>query len=636
MCGFAGRINFDSSIPIKREIIEKMTRKLTHRGPDAEGYFVQKNIGLGHRRLKIIDLSNEANQPMYSSDGKIVLVFNGEIYNFLELRKKLEKEYVQFHTHSDTEVLLKLYEKYGEKCLQFLRGMFAFAIWDAKQQKLLIVRDRLGVKPLKFFYDHKKIIFASELKAILEDPEVPREMDIEAIKQYLTFNFVPAPRTGFVGIQKLLPGHFLIWQKGMQEPRIEKYWELDFTQKKVHKEEEWCALLREKFEESVKIRMISDVPLGALLSGGVDSSAIVAAMAKNSTRPIQTFSIGFEEASHNELPFAKIIAEKFHTKHHEFIVRADAVKLLPQLAEIYEEPYADSSAIPSFYLAEKTRQHVTVALNGDGGDENFAGYRWYPIWLRATRTPKFLAKLLPLAKLWPTHNLRRGAETFFHALAETNPFKRYQRFFSYAFFTPEEVDDVIANSSSHDHRNSTSNSSSFDKLRMTNLTTNFHPPRRTISNLQPLDQMLALDIKNFLPDDLLAKMDIATMHHSLETRSPFLDYEFMELTAQIPPELKIKHGEKKYILKKMLEPILPKEILYRKKQGFSIPLAKWLRNELKNIARDLLLNSDLKIFNRSKVEQLLNEHFTGKADHANRIWCLMTLAEWHRKYFIER
>jgi len=626
MCGIAGKLNFNSTIQVSPQLIKEMTGALHHRGPDDEGIYVKNNIGLGHRRLKIIDLSEAAKQPMVNEDKTCWIVFNGKIYNFQDLRKDLIKRGHQFISRSDTEVILHLYEDYGEECLKHLRGMFAFTIWDEKNQKLFLARDRLGKKPLKYFIGPDFLVFASELKAILKDPNVPKEPDFEAIHHYLTFQFAPAPLTGFKGIKKLPPAHYLICQNGKIE--IKRYWKLDFSQKLDLSEKEWKEKILQKLEESVKLRMISDVPLGAMLSGGTDSSCIVALMSKLSAKPVETFSIGFEEKDYNELPYARIVAEKFKTNHHEFIVKPNAIDVLPKLAYFYEEPYADSSAIPSFYLSEFTRKYVTVALNGDGGDENFAGYNRYnalKIFKLLQKTQlfrtNFTQQILILAAriLFPLSKKEKVIK-FIEKLSQS-PEKGYLQIVSY--FNEEEKENIYTDS----FKEKIKNIDSFEVIK---------EKFDEAASFDFLDKIFYTDINLYLPDDLLVKMDIATMANSLEARSPLLDHQFLELTAKIPPNLKLKGQNKKYIFKKVLEEILPKEILYRKKMGFGVPLEYWFRKELKNYIYEILLSKRFLsrgMFKKESIKEILDNHTQKNQNCAYQIWALLSLEHWFREYF---
>ena len=627
MCGITGKIFFEHSVDAHD--IEKMNHALLHRGPDDHGIYLSpdKKIGLGHQRLAIIDTSSAGHQPMRYKD-RFVIVFNGEIYNFREKKAFLEKKGYSFQSHSDTEVLLALYDEYGVECLQHLRGMFSFAIYDEKEQTLFCARDRVGKKPFKYYTDGNVFLFASELKAILTQKEYHKEPDYIAIHHYLTLQYVPAPLTGFVGIKKLEPAHYIFLDLKTKKIEKKRYWKLDYSKKLDLSEKEWGKRILEKLEESVKMRMISDVPLGAFLSGGIDSSAIVALMAKNSTSPIKTFSIGFEEKKYSELPFAKIVAEKFGTDHTEFIVKPDAIKILPFLVRHYEEPYGDSSALATFYLSKLTRKHVIVALNGDGGDENFAGYPWYSV----HKFSLWYEKLLPihnffvkpiatiLAKYIHTKFFNR-ANLFSHMIAQDYA-RRYVNYIAY--FTNEMKSNLYTDT--------------FKKSVWAENTTNLILQKfQEAGGKNKIDQALYTDIATYLSDDLLVKVDVATMSVSLEGRSPFLDHEFMELVAQIPTNLKLKGlNNKKYILKKALNNLLPRRIMYRKKQGFGLPIEMWFRKDLKNYAHDILLSDKALsrgLFQKKGIENLLRVHETTGISNAHRIWALITLELWFREYF---
>lgn len=628
MCGIAGKINLVGETIIQADI-ERMNEAIKHRGPDDGGVYIspKRNVGLGHRRLSIIDLSPLGHQPM-SYKERYWIVFNGEIYNFQEKRVQLEQEGYVFQSKTDTEVILALYDKYQEGCLQYLRGMFSFAIFDEREGTLFCARDRVGKKPFKYYFDGKIFMFASELKAILTQPEYRREPDYLAIHHYLTYQYCPAPYTGFKGINKLEPAHYLKLNLRSGELEKKRYWQLDYSKKLDLAEEEWTAKIMNKLEESVKIRMIADVPLGAFLSGGIDSSAVVALMSKHSAKPVKTFSVGFSNKKYNELPYARMIADKFKTDHTEFIVEPKAIELLPMLVKQYEEPYADSSALPTYYVSKLTREHVTVALNGDGGDENFAGYGRYSVQKFSSVYDKFLPIhnfLVVPASIFLAKHFRSDFVEHVERFAKTlsKPYnRRYIDYICYftnqaknALYTEEfkqrigEVDsiDIIAN-------------------RFTEL-----------GAKDKAEQALTADFLTYMPEDLLVKVDIDTMAVGLEGRSPFLDHEMLELTAQIPFNLKL-HGinNKKYIFKKALENILPHEVMYRKKMGFGIPIHSWFRNELKDYAYDILLSEKAisrGIFKENEVKKLLDEHNNTKIEHGNRIWALITLELWFREYF---
>ncbi len=628
MCGIAGKISF-SDKKISAQEIEAMNDAIKHRGPDDGGVYISPDgrVGLGHRRLSIIDLSPLGHQPMRYLN-RYEIVFNGEIYNFQEKRAMLEQEGYTFASHSDTEVILALYDKYQEKCLDHLRGMFAFVIYDEREQTLFCARDRVGKKPFKYYIDDNIVLFASELKAILTQPEYHREPDYIAIHHYLTLQYVPAPQTGFVGIKKLEPAHFLTIDLKTRAVKKERYWKLDYSKKFNLSEAEWKKLILEKLDESVRLRMISDVPIGAFLSGGVDSSAIVALMAKNSTTPIKTFSIGFEEEKYNELKYAKIVAEKFKTDHTEFIVKPDAIDLLPMLVRQYEEPFADSSALPTYYVSKLTRDHVTVALNGDGGDENFAGYTRYSAFQISTFLDHFdwLNRLvgIPLTRLCA----RYIKNTFFdrlHRFSRSLSDDYRRRYLSYtAYFTNEQksllyTDQFTEKMQGHDTYDIIAQE--FDQSGSKNRT----------------EQAVYADFATYLPEDLMTKVDIATMTVALEGRSPFLDHELLELSAQIPFSLKLKgFNNKKYILKEALRGLVPDQVMFRPKMGFGVPIDAWFRGELRDYARGKLLDGELVkrgLFKRSAIEGILHEHTSTDVNFSPHIWALLTLELWFEEFF---
>lgn len=626
MCGITGKVSFTAE-KVSRETLEHMNEAIRHRGPDDGGIYIAPNeqVGLGHCRLSIIDLSPLGHQPMRYLD-RYELVFNGEIYNFQEKRALLEKEGYKFQSQSDSEVILALYDKYKEKCLDHLRGMFALAIYDEQEQTLFCARDRVGKKPFKYFFDGNVFLFASELKAILTQPEYTKEIDYEAIHHYLTLQYVPAPLTGFKGIKKLEPAHYL--KLNLQTKELEKgcYWKLDYSKKFHLPETEWKKRILEKLDEAVHLRMIADVPIGAFLSGGIDSSAVVALMSRQSSQPIKTFSIGFKEAKWNELEYARQIANKFNTDHTEFIVEPKAIEILPLLTRHYEEPYADPSALPTYYLSKLTREHVTVALNGDGGDENFAGYGRYSI-LRFSLGCENLGLhwlLLPFLKglyrLFPSQLTDRIVR-FIESLQEDYR-TRSLRYTS--FFTTTQKNTLYTQHFQESIQNQDTYNLFKEKF------TESGTPNKT-------EQLLYTDFKTYLPDDLLVKVDIASMAVALEGRSPFLDHEFLELTAQIPFSLKLKgFNTKKYILKETLRGHIPDEILFRPKMGFNVPLDTWFREELKTYAINTLVNGYLikkGLFKKQAIERLLKDHQEKKGNYGNHIWALLTLELWFEEYF---
>ena len=629
MCGICGIYNFNKDEKINENDLTKMNKVLSHRGPDDSGVFLDGNIGLGQSRLSIIDLSASGHQPMFYDDNNLVITFNGEVYNFQDERDKLIKEGYKFKSKTDTEVILALYKKHGKNCLKYLRGMFAFVIWDRKNKTLFCARDRFGKKPFKYYFDNKNFIFASELKAILDLKKIKREIDWEAIDDYLTLQYVPHPKTGFKNIFKLPQAHYLEIKNG--EIKIEKYWDLDYNNKLDLTEQEWCERLESKLEESVKLRMISDVPLGAFLSGGVDSSAIVAMMSKYTSK-VKTFSVGFKEKKYDESDYAEIIAKKYNTDHHKLVIgpKDFNTDFVEKLVYQYEEPYADPSQMPTFILAEFTKKYVTVALNGDGGDENFGGYDKYEKHLIA----KYL-QILPLKNQFAelanfidqniySSFLLYKANLFFKTLNQ----KTWQRHLNYTHY----FDTYIKNDFyTDDFKNilKEKKHSSFDF---------FEKIADNKDSFEYLDQIFYLDFSSYVPDDVMAKVDIATMANSLESRSPLLDHEFVELVAQIPSNLKIRKmgQERKYIFKKMLEKYLPNEILYRKKKGFGLPVDEWFKNDLKSYIRDNILDNNSlsrKIMKADKLKELLSDHCNNKRDNSKKLWALMILNLWHQKFF---
>ncbi|MCZ7403144.1 MAG: asparagine synthase (glutamine-hydrolyzing) [Candidatus Methanoperedens sp.] len=614
MCGINGKIKFEGKKVLENEIAI-MNDALAHRGPDDSGIWIEKNIGLGHQRLSIIDLSVAGHQPMEYDN--LVIVFNGEIYNFLELRKELEKKGHVFKSKTDTEVILASYKEWGTECLDKFRGMFAFAIYDTSTNVLFGARDRFGKKPFKYYLDDNVFIFASELKAILTQEEVEKEVDWEAIDDYLTLQYVPHPKTGFKNIYKLPHAHYFILDMNTKKFATKKYWDLDYSQKLNLSEKEWVKLLEDALKESVRLRMISDVPLGVFLSGGIDSSAIVAFMSQF-TDKVKTFSIGFDEKDFDEMEYARMVAKRYNTNHHEFIVKSnDMLKFIEQLVYQYEEPYADSSQLPTFILSKFTREYVTVALNGDGGDENFGGYDKYAVHLFAKRMKKLPFKNL-LLYIFKILGQEKGAlflkildqENWEQHLNYTNYFSTYSK---QEFYT----DQFKAKINYHETRDFFS---------------------RIIdgkSDLEYMDKIFYLDFNSYVPDDLMVKVDIATMAKGLEARSPLLDHKFVELVAKIPSDLKVGVNRRKYILKKMLESYLDDDILHRKKKGFAIPAKHWFRNELKYYIKNVLSDENgivLQIMKKEKVDGLLKEHYGGK-DHGKKLWTLMVLNLWYNEFF---
>lgn len=617
-------------------LIRRMGELLAHRGPDGEGTYVDGPVGLGHRRLAIIDLSPAGRQPMSNeacaeqsrSNGTLWITFNGEIYNFQELRDDLLKRGHRFRSKTDTETILHLYEEHGVECLKYLRGMFAFAIWDARERTLLLARDRLGKKPLYYFVDGDGIAFASEPKAFLADPDFKPQPNLEAITHYLTYQYVPSHYSAFQGVRKLPPAHYLLVKDG--KVTIERYWKLRYGHKRQLTEEAACEELLTRLREAVRLRLISDVPLGAFLSGGIDSGTIVALMAEHTSMPVKTFSIGFDEKAYDELPYARLVAERYGTEHHEFVVRPEATEVLPKLVWHYNEPFADSSAIPTYYLAQLTRQHVTVALNGDAGDENFAGYDRYVANLLAAqyeqiprplrRSLEAMVRAIP-APSGPRSLVAKG-KRFFEALAEPRE-RRYARWVSH--FYPALKAELCTEAFQRAAGGRDSLTLLLDAYQASDAP-------------DLIDATLDVDVNTYLPDDLLVKVDIATMAHGLEGRSPMLDHEFMEFCASLPSQMKLRGRVKKYIFRRALRGLLPREILERPKMGFGVPIDKWLREDLREMAHDVLLSPPAVgrgYFRREVVKRLLDEHTQGVRNWHYQLWNLLVLELWHRA-FIDR
>jgi asparagine synthase (glutamine-hydrolysing) len=620
MCGIAGHVSADGR-PVRREHVAAMGSRLRHRGPDDRGTFMNGHVGLAHERLSILDVSAAGHQPMSNHDGTVWIVFNGEIYNFQELRQSLRPGHT-FRSRTDTEVILHLYEDYGPQCVSMLRGMFAFAIWDARHQRLVLARDRLGKKPLFYAMDEHGLSFASELKALLVDRQ-GLEIDPIALHHYLTFQYIPAPQTIFRGIRKLLPGHVMIYEQGKASEST--YWSLNYDQKTIYRNESECLeAFHHLLEESVKLRLISDVPLGAFLSGGVDSSSVVAVMSRLMDEPVKTFSIGFKEDQYNELPYAREVARLFKTDHHEFVVEPDALGILPTLVRVYDEPFADSSAIPTYYVSQLSRQYVTVVLNGDGGDELFAGYPRYHstsldrVMVR-TLSPGSRDVLRRLAGRLPNvagaRRLREKAERLLAPFGRTYLGR-------ICYFSPAEKTALYSDGFARQVRGHDSAdllTAWFDQAEATDL----------------LDQLLSVDTRTYLPDDLLVKVDRATMAHGLEARSPLLDHRLAEFAAALPTSLKIRNGQLKYLLKAVMRRTLPDAILDRPKQGFGVPIDRWFRKDCRDFVRDVLLSSRCRergYFNTGVIQRMLDEHQAGQADYAYRLYALLMLELWHREY----
>jgi len=625
MCGITGILYFDSRRPVSSQTLREMSATLAHRGPDGEGVWVDRHVGLAHRRLAIIDLRPEAGQPMCNEDGTLWITFNGEIYNFQELRRELEGCGHVFKTSSDTEAIIHAYEEYGRECLTRLRGMFAFAIWDGRAKVLFLARDRVGKKPLYYFLDGEKFVFASEIKAILAEGSVPVQPDSSAIDHFVTLGYVPAPLSAFRGVRKLPAAHWLEIRDGRVE--IGRYWKLRYGPKKKLNLRDAAAELQWRLAEAVRIRLISDVSVGAFLSGGVDSSAVVAAMARAMNLPVRTFAVGFNESEYDERHFARMVAERYVTDHTELIVNPPVVDILPKLVWHYDEPFGDSSAVPSYAIAQLTRQYVTVVLNGDGGDENFAGYDRYVVNRRARRgelVPASLRRgvwkvIQGLPQEWRKHMPLAKIARIAEAMAQT-PERRYARWIAHC---------------SDDDRQALYTGEFRDSLNGCDPLERFVEMYGQVDAEDWTDATLGADVNLYLADDLLVKMDRATMAHSLEARSPFLDHLLMEFVATLPTQLKLSGSNKKVVLKKSLRGLLPDAVLDRPKMGFGAPITVWFREDLREMAYDLLLSRralERGYFRGETVERLLAQHCSMEEDHSEKLWDLLVLELWHRVF----
>ena len=621
MCGIAGRFNYDPLRPVERDVLEAMTDAVAHRGPDAAGYHVGPGIGLGHRRLSIIDLAT-GDQPLTNETGTVWTVFNGEIYNFADVRAELAARGHRFKTNSDTEIIVHGYEEWGEGCVERFRGMFAFAVWDATQRRLLLARDRLGVKPLYYAaLPGRGIVFGSELKSLLEDPDVPREWEPDAIDAYLTLLYIPAPATIYRSVRKLPPAHVLVADAG--GVRVSRYWDLTFTgDGDTRRESSYLEELDALLAESVRLRQISDVPLGAFLSGGIDSSAVAAYMVETSDRPPITISVGFDHAGYDEVRHARRVAEHLGCDFHPRTVTPEIVSLLPKLAWHFDEPFADSSAVPTYCVSKAARELVTVALSGDGGDELWAGYARHRVehWEQRARTALgpaarvagALAQALPLSL--------KGARALRHLASD--PADAYAVKHAYGMFEPGAKGRLY----SADFAAS---------VRGTDPLSSFRDLYRRCESADPVDRALYVDVHSYLVDDILTKVDRMSMAVSLEAREPLLDHRLLEFAARVPVSLKLRDGRGKYLLRKVLERRIPRTILERGKHGFEAPIGEWLRGPLAPMADDLLCGGRLRdrgLFDDREVSRLWREHRDGRADHRHRLWQLVMLELWFRQF----
>ena len=625
MCGIVGIVRRDGR-GVDGAVLQSMCDAVRHRGPDEEGRYLKEGAGLAMRRLAIIDLKG-GQQPISNEAGTAWVVFNGEIYNYRELRERLEKLGHRFRTNSDTEAIIHAYERYGDDCPKHLRGMFAFAVWDERRQELFMARDRVGKKPLLYSVKGGQLVFGSEFAALLRHPDVSREVDREAIHYYLSFMCVPAPLTAYRDIRKLEPGHTLRFTRD-GEVRTQRYWQPDFSKKTKMGEEEAGERVLEVLRDAVRVRLMSEVPLGAFLSGGVDSSAVVALMSEESSAPVKTFSVGFEEQDFSELHHARRVAKHVGADHHEFVVRPDAAEVLPLLVEHYGEPYADSSAIPTYYVSRETRRHVTVALNGDGGDECFAGYERYAAMRLAgayRRLPSFLREgvIEQAVKLLPASELRRSRARSLKRFVAAASLPHVERYLRWVSALDSRAKRELY---TEEFRRETA---SFDDARF------IAPWFARANGAGTVDAALLADTMTYLPNDLLVKVDIASMAVSLEARSPFLDHHVIEFAASLPESLKLRGLTTKYLLKRALKILLPEENLTRSKMGFGVPVGHWFRGEMQPFLREHLLSERAArrgYLRPDAVRRMVEEHVRGERERAHQLWTLLMLELWFKRF----
>lgn len=618
MCGIAGIFGLHGE-PVEAGHVKAMCDALIARGPDDEGYYVHGPIGLGMRRLSIVDLAT-GHQPLHNEDGTVQVILNGEIYNFRELRRMLEGRGHRFYTSSDTEVIVHLYEEFGDDCVHHLRGMFAFALWDETRRRLLVARDRLGIKPLFYGEFDGKLVFASEVKALMQLPWVPRELDWDAVANLFAFMTTPRDQSILAGIRKLEPGHTLVVEAG-QRPRVSRYWEVRFECDRNRSEADFIEGLRERLAQSVRLRMICDVPFGAFLSGGIDSSAVVASMAQLGKQPVKTFTVGFEEKQFSEIEHARVVADAFGTDHHELVLKPDVVEVLDDLSWHLDEPFGDPSAIPTYMVSKLAAEHVKVVLSGDGGDELFAGYDKYLIERRERNyrhIPGVLRSLMGAVGAQMKEGMK-GRNFLRHialdgAERSVNNGTLFDREEQASLFHASIAEQILA-------------------------TDRWGKASRALASEQGhwLSILQERDLTGYLPLDILTKVDRMSMAHSLEARVPLLDHKLVEFAATIPPELRLNKRSTKYIFKEALRGILPDSIIDRRKQGFAVPLETWFRGQLDSFVRDLLLcetSRGRQLFNADYIEQILRLHGSGRW-MPFELWTLISFELWCRKFLDE-
>jgi asparagine synthase (glutamine-hydrolysing) len=626
MCGIAGFAFVDQRHPVDRELLKRMTAVMRHRGPDADGFHIGPGVGLGHRRLSIIDLAG-GDQPIYGEDRSCAVILNGEIYNFHELQRELADRGHVFKTRSDTESIVHAYEEWGLDCVTRLRGMFAFALWDESRRRLILARDRAGKKPLYYHADGERLVFASEIKGLLQDPSIKRRLSPESLNDYFSFGNIPSPNTVFQDIYQVPPAHLLLWERG--QSRLQEYWDVTFQPTGPSRPEEALEAFAPLFDEAVRIRMVADVPLGAFLSGGIDSSAVVASMARQSNRPVVTTSVGFAERTHSELEHARLVARAVRSRHHEILVRPNAVEDLPRLVWHLDQPFADSSALPTYYVSKAAREQVTVALSGDGGDEIFAGYqRRYGVHRLESRLRRLVPEPLRRGVLARLGRIYPRAEWIPRPLRWKLVLLNLGQSFERAYFNDlslflEEEKEALC---------------SPEFLAQTRHHDPFHAFARHFERVRgadPLSRILYVDFKTWLHNDILVKVDRMSMSCSLEVRAPLLDHKVVEFAAALPPELKYRGPVSKFLLKRHVASRLPGLDASRPKQGFELPLAAWLRGDLRDTARDLLFSARAAQRGYVRPETVMRiwaAHQRGRRNHASQIWALLVLELWLREY----
>jgi asparagine synthase (glutamine-hydrolysing) len=623
MCGIAGFVeSSNATSPFTRDesrgLVHRMCDVIRHRGPDDEGSWVADGVALGMRRLSIIDLAT-GHQPIHNEDRTVWIVFNGEIYNFPELRRELEGAGHRFYTSTDTEAIVHAYEQWGTGAIGRLRGMFGLAIWDARSRTLLVARDRIGIKPMYYAATRERLYFGSELKSIVEAPDVARDLDFDAIDHYLSFLYTPRDASIFAGVKKLPPGHLLTWRDG--RAAIEQYWEMDAEESFRGTERDAVSELRSVLLDAVRCHLLSDVPLGAFLSGGVDSSVVVGLMSEVSGSRVKTFSIGFDDPAYDELEHARRVAKHFGTDHHEFVVRPDAVAILDRVIAHFDEPFADASALPTWYVSEMARRHVTVVLSGDGGDELFGGYDRYIPHRRVAMFDRCSSRALRSAAAAAAARMPHGARGR-NFLRHVGRDARGRYIDSIRFFGADEKPDLLT----ADVRR---------RLRSQDPEARLARRFERLTRLPWQSQMMRFDVETYLPDDVLTKVDRMSMAHSIESRVPLLDNEVVTFASTLPAAMKIKNGRRKHVLKEVAATLLPREILDRRKQGFAVPLGAWFRGNLRELFADTLLSARARqrdYFDSGFVRRIVDEHLSGRRDHTLRLWQLVVFERWHCAY----